>query len=323
MRVLPAVAIGFLSAATALSAQPTRTQEYEAVSQPEQLDSTTQAQNVRMREDGYERMTVPVRISGRGPYRFLIDTGADRTAISRDLAAMLQLAKADKAILHSMTGISEVGTANVPVLDLAAKQLRNVDAALLERGNMGADGILGLDSLHSEKILFDFKKETLTIIPSTANVPELRDSIVVTGRIRNGRLVLADASADGTRLTICVDTGAQVSIGNEVLRKRLSRHDVKRMGNVQLVSVTGETLMGQYTIVRKLEVGGVTLKDLPVVFTESHAFGRLGLEGKPALLLGMNALRGFDRVSIDFAKRKLRVVLPEEGALDRSAFASL
>ena len=81
--------------------------------------------------------------------------------------------------------------------------------------------------------------------------------------------------------------------------------------------------MGQYTIVRKLEVGGVTLKDLPVVFTESHAFGRLGLEGKPALLLGMNALRGFDRVSIDFAKRKLRVVLPEEGALDRSAFASL
>ena len=120
-----------------------------------------------------------------------------------------------------------------------------------------------------------------------------------------------------------VDTGAQVSIGNEALRKRLSKSGVKRMGMVELESVTGEKLSGQYTIVRKLEVGGVTLKDLPVVFADSHAFDRLGLGGKPALLLGMNALRGFETVSIDFAKRKLRVVLPEEGALDRNAFAAL
>jgi predicted aspartyl protease len=323
MRVLTAAAICLLSAAVPLSAQPTKTQEYQAVSQPDQVDSVTQAENVRIREDGYDRMTVPVRISGRGPYRFLIDTGADRTAISRELAGMLRLENAEGATLHSMTGVSQVGTANVPVLDLAAKQVRNVDAALLDRGNIGADGILGLDSLHSQRILFDFKKETLTIVPSQAAVPELRDSIVVTGRIRNGRLVLADANADGTRLTLCVDTGAQVSIGNEALRKKLSRGSVKEMGMVELQSVTGEKLMGRYTIVRKLEVGGVTLKNLPIVFTESHAFGQLGLGNKPALLLGMNALRGFDRVSIDFANRKLRVVLPQEGALDRSAFASL
>jgi hypothetical protein len=37
----------------------------------------------------------------------------------------------------------------------------------------------------------------------------------------------------------------------------------------------------------------------------------------------MNALRGFQRVSIDFEKKKLRVVLPEEGAVERSAFAAL
>jgi hypothetical protein len=29
----------------------------------------------------------------------------------------------------------------------------------------------------------------------------------------------------------------------------------------------------------------------------------------------MNALRSFDRVSIDFYRKKLKVVLPEEGAL--------
>lgn len=323
IRLLPCAAVVALCAAVPLGAQPTRTLEYDAVSQAEQVDSTTQATNLRFREDEYERMTVPVRVAGYGPYRFLIDTGADRTAISRELASRLRLENASGARLHSMTGISQVGTASVPTIDLAAKQVRNVDAALLERGNIGADGILGLDSLHSQRILFDFKKETLTIVPSEARVPELRDSIVVTGRIRNGRLILANANADATSLTLVVDTGAQVSIGNEALRKRLSRSGVRHMGMVELESVTGETLSGRYTIVRKLSVGGVTLKDLPVVFTDSHAFNRLGLGGKPALLLGMNALRGFEKVSIDFAKRKLRVVLPEEGALDRQAFAAL
>lgn len=324
MRVLPTAAILVLCAAVPLGAQPTRTQEYETSSQPDQVDSTTQAQNLRFREDEYERMTVPVRVAGQGPYRFLIDTGADRTAISHQLAALLRLQKSrDATKLHSMTGISDVGTANVPVIDLAAKQVRNVDAALLERGHIGADGILGLDSLHSQRILFDFKREQLTIVPSAAPAPEMRDSIVVTGRIRNGRLILANAKADSASLTLVVDTGAQVSIGNMELRNRLSRHNVRRMGTVELESVTGEKLPGQYTIIKRLEVGGVTLKDLPVVFTDSHAFGRLGLGNRPALLLGMNALRGFDKVSIDFARKKLKVVLPEESALDRSAFAAL
>jgi hypothetical protein len=79
--------------------------------------------------------------------------------------------------------------------------------------------------------------------------------------------------------------------------------------------VTGEKLVGEYTIDRELTVGGITLKKLPIVFADSHAFKRLGLDDKPALLLGMNALRSFDRVSIDFYRKKLKVVLPEEGAL--------
>ena len=35
----------------------------------------------------------------------------------------------------------------------------------------------------------------------------------------------------------------------------------------------------------------------------------------------MNALRGFDKVSIDFHRKKLKVVLPEEGALHMQAVA--
>lgn len=329
MRVLPAVGLVLLGTALPLSAQPVgqpdsgvRTQEYETIAQPDRVDSTTQATDLRFRNDQYDRMTVPVRISGHGPYRFLIDTGADRTAISSDLARQLRLDERKGTTLHSVTGITQIETAKVPVLDITANKVTNVDAALLNSEHMGADGILGLDSLRSQRVLFDFKRQMLTIVPANAYVHEDKDTIVVTAKVRNGRLILTQANAEHIPVTLVIDTGAQVSIGNEALRRKLNKNGkFKRTGEVELTSVTGDKLSGEYTVVRELSVGGVTLKDLPVVFADSHAFRRLNLDDKPALFLGMNALRSFDRVSIDFARKKLKVVLPEESSLTNSALA--
>jgi predicted aspartyl protease len=336
MRILPFAGLALLGTALPSAAQtlklpvsgvrtevsPVRTQEYETVAQPDPVDSTTQATNLQFKNDQYDRMTVPVRVAGHGPYRFLIDTGADRTAISSDLARQLRLGDRKGTTLHSVTGISQIETAKVPTLDITAKQVRNVDAALLDSEHMGADGILGLDSLRSQRVLFDFKNQSLRIVPAETYVREDKDTIVVTARVRNGRLILTRANAENVAVTLVIDTGAQVSIGNEALRRKLSHGGkVKRTGAVELQSVTGETLAGEYTIVRELTVGGITLKKMPVVFADSHAFKRLGLNDEPALLLGMNALRSFDRVSIDFARKKLKVVLPEESSLQTRAIA--
>jgi hypothetical protein len=68
--------------------------------------------------------------------------------------------------------------------------------------------------------------------------------------------------------------------------------------------------------VRELDIGGVTLKNLAIVFADAHTFRQLKLDRKPALLLGMNAIRAFKKVSIDFANRKFKVVLPETSALE-------
>ncbi len=106
---------------------------------------------------------------------------------------------------------------------ITAKQVTNINAALLTSEHMGADGILGLDSLRSQRVLFDFKKQKLTLVPAEAYVREDKDTIVVTARVRNGRLILTQARAENTPLTLVVDTGAQVSIGNEALRRKLSK----------------------------------------------------------------------------------------------------
>ena len=72
---------------------------------------------------------------------------------------------------------------------------------------------------------------------------------------------------------------------------------------IVLESVTGDRLTGDYMFVRDLEMGPVGLKDLAIVFANAHIFKQLKLQDRPALLLGMNAMRAFKKVSIDFAAK--------------------
>jgi hypothetical protein len=114
-----------------------------------------------------------------------------------------------------------------------------------------------------------------------------------------------------------IDTGSQVTIGNQALRDELMKHDLAdALQKVQLQSVTGQSIPGDYMFIKEVDIGGLTLKNLAVVFADAHTFHTLNLDRKPALLLGMNAMRAFKKVSIDFANRKFRVVLPEQSKLD-------
>ena len=315
MRVLVLASAALLS--SPVVAQPVTT-KLDAVAGVPDIDKTGQTQDVGFKTEQYDRMTVPVRLSGTGPYRFLVDTGADKTAVSRQLAGQLKLQSGANTAVHSVAGVTTVSTANVPSLELARKDVAIADAPLLDSVNMGADGILGVDSLSSQRIMFDFEGQTMAIVPSRspdlANVP---GSIVVQARRKKGRLLMTDATANGQNVAVVVDTGAQVTIGNEALRQKLTaRNLTDPLQKVQLISVTGERITGDYMFIKELVIGGVTLKELAVVFADAHTFRQLDLEKKPALLLGMNAMRAFKKVSIDFANRKFRVVLPEESALD-------
>jgi predicted aspartyl protease len=322
MRTIPLLPVLVVAAAAPASAQ-NMMNVFDTVQQRGQVDSTTQADDVKIRKDTTDRMTVPVTVGGTGPFRFLVDTGADRTAISSAVAARLGLQSSEEASLHTVTGISTVRTATVKNIKLSQQDLKVVDAPILEAENMGADGILGTDSLRSQRVVFDFKNNVMTIVPAEQRVPQEDGTIVVTGKLKNGRLIVTNAVADGNVITVVLDTGSEVSIGNEALRRRLGNAGLlKSTGAVGLESVTGEILQGEYTFVKRLEVGDVNLANLAVVFADAHTFGKLGLDKRPALLLGMNALRAFKKVSIDFANKKLRVILPETGSLDQVLLAA-
>ena len=304
------LAAALIVSGTTAVAEPNRLDVEVVPSQP--IDNTTVTDEVAIGRDIGDRMTVAVSVGGRGPYRFLVDTGSERTVISRQLANRLQLESGRDAILHSVIGVNDVNTVFIPHLKVSNNIISVVDAPALEAANIGADGMLGIDSLRSQRVMFDFKAQTMSITPSKRPLERLDgQTIVVRARSRNGRLIFSEASIDGQKLTVVVDTGSQVTIGNMALQRSLMKRRLLTVPNsVTIESVTGEKLQARVAMLKQLEIGNVQVEGLAVAFADAHIFKQLDLNNKPALLLGMNALRAFDRISIDFASKKVRFVMP-------------
>jgi predicted aspartyl protease len=271
------------------------------------------------------RLTVKVAVGGTGPYNFIIDTGAERTVVSRELAGNLQLLPGMPVNLTSMTGHSSVDTVVVPELFIQSiGQRHTIVAPALYARNLGAAGLLGIDTLSKHQVSIDFETETMTVRPSTRRTratPHRSDEIVITARSLFGQLIVTDAYYAGSRIQVVLDTGSSISMGNNALRRLVGRR-LKKMEQVTVTSVTGGKMIADYTMVPQISLGGVQFDTLPVAFAEVAPFKRFGLTRRPALLLGMDALRSFRHVDIDFPNRQVRFLLPRNYSTNRRGTSS-
>ncbi len=266
---------------------------------------------VGTRTDTAMRMTVPVTIEGRGPYQFVVDTGSDRTVVSRELATLLKLAAGESVTMHSMTGVGPATTVTVPSLTLAGQTTRAINAPALQQEYLGGHGLLGIDTLKGRRVVMDFTNRTLSVLRAGEREAYDPDTIVVTARSKFGQLVLVDADVDGTPITVIIDSGAETTVGNASLRALLSRRNKRlQFFKTELIDVTGGRLPAEYAAVGRVRIAGMTVENPVIAFADAHPFKRYGLNTKPAMLLGMDVLRGFRRVSVDFAQRKVRFLPP-------------
>ena len=275
--------------------------------------------------DRSDRMTVQVQINGSEAVPFIVDTGAERTVIANDLARKLALEAGPTLTLATISGRTQVNSFFIDRLTTAAVDLQGLEAPGLERSNLGAYGLLGIDSLEENRVLLDFANQKMDVLPSrrTRGKTKLENGmIVVSANKKAGRMIISSARIDGIRVDIILDTGAQSSMANLALRDKLRRrHRTVDFIPVKMRSVTGSILTGEYTQLKEIEVGGLTINDLPITFADNYAFTALSLQDRPAILLGMDALKLFDRVLIDFGNRRVGFDLP--GGVERKSFTRL
>ena len=276
-------------------------------------DGTQQASQVDIVEigsDSSDRMTVPVQIGKHGPFLFMIDTGAQNTVVSTGLATRLALPITGRARLTGVAGSEMVNTVELEQVDLGTRSYYGLLAPLLDRSNIGADGIIGLDSLQGQRVQIDFRKGLIAVSDSRTLGGNRGYEIVVTARRKSGQLIMADAIIDGVKVEVVIDTGSEISIGNPALQKKLSRRGYQEQ--MTLHSVTGQSITANMGYARNLQIDKVGFGNVMIAFADSPAFAALGLDLKPALLLGMRDLRQLDRIAIDFSSRRIYFDVPEQ-----------
>ncbi|GMM93505.1 aspartyl protease family protein [Qipengyuania sp. MTN3-11] len=296
------------------SAMPPATQGASAELPDNPASIPAEFEEVAIDRDRYERMTVPVTIAGRGPYRFMVDTGSQATAITQRVVDDLALRPDGEAMLVAMGSQALVATVPLDRLEFANRSLDGIRAPLLLSRHVGADGILGLDALQSLRVLMDFEGDRIVVADAGELGGRNGFEIVVRARRKLGQMIITDARINGMRVNVLIDTGAQRSFGNEELRRRLIDRNV---GSEIATDVHGVEVRNELRQARRIVIGGLSLSGVSVGFANSPIFEALGLTDKPALVLGMDDLRAFRRVAIDFEDRRILFDLPREVAVER------
>lgn len=267
----------------------------------------TAGDTLQARTDRADRMTIDVAVQGGGPYRFLIDTGSQRTVVSTALAETLKLPSGPTVRVVGIAGEDRVATARVDTIGVGERSFYDLTVPLLKDQHIGADGILGTDSLQHQRVVLDFIRNTIEIGDPQELGGQRGYEIVVRAKRRSGRLIMTDALVDGIRTDVVIDTGASSTIGNRALQRAMRE---RHQGNGVLTSVTGQTLPVQFQLARTLKVRTLQVSNVAIAFADAPAFAELGLRDRPAIFLGMRELRAFRRVAIDFTTRKILFDLP-------------
>jgi hypothetical protein len=282
---------------------------------PAQYDSTLQidgeevdARKVR------SRLSVDVNINGNGPYKFIVDSGADTSVVGLRIARNLQLPLGAPAIVNSMTARHIVDRVKVSHLGLGTSTVRNLQLPALKETDVGGDGLIGIDALVQQRLLMDFEKKTIKVEDGRVPVKALPGEIIITAYRKRGQLILTQVKAAGLPLDAVIDTGSEVTIGNLALRDKLIRGHRDKFWMVEATGVTGVTMKMQMAVIGELQLGPVTLKNVPMAFADVPPFALFGIEDEPALLLGTDMLENFRRVSLDFRNRKVRFQLKKCGS---------
>jgi predicted aspartyl protease len=261
------------------------------------------------RIDHIGRIVVPVMIDGKGPFRFIVDTGASSSTISPQLANTLglELSQESLMLVNGITGTAQVPSAPIRKLQAGDLVIEAIRLPVIWAPLMaGADGILGVAALRKECIFVDFRHNRVVISRSRGASPPM-GSERVPAKLLDGGLMTVEARIGGVRVQAIIDTGSERTIGNAALRDAVYAR--RRNGSIPKVThvygATTQVEAGEMDIAPTITLGSVKISGVSVVFGDFHIFEVWGMQARPAIIIGMDVLGTVKSLSIDFRRSEL------------------
>ena len=260
------------------------------------------------RRDRIGRIWAPVLIDGKGPYRLVLDTGANRSAITARAAQLLGIEPTAQGatMVTGFTGSTVVPTIHVDRLEVGDLLIGPTDMPILADVFGGAQGVLGIEGLQNKRIVADFTRDYLEIARSHGEHARLGFTVVPLKLIKGGLLV-ADVRVGTVRAKAIVDTGAQGTVGNLALREALLRHPPRDARRQDIIGVSLDVQSGDDLPLPDLDFGHLKVQGVRILFGDMYLFQHWKLTSEPTLTLGMDLLGSFDVLIIDYNRKEMQI----------------
>ncbi len=268
--------------------------------------------------DQIGRIWAPVWINGKGPFRLVLDTGANRSGVTAEVAGLLgvPLDQSPPVLLRGVTGIATVPTIRVDSFTVGDLTLSPAILPIVTDAMGGAEGVLATDEFKDKRILIDFKHDRIDIRRSH-NERARSDFVTIALQRSEAGLLMFHALAGGVRIQAIIDSGGQRTIGNLAMRDALVRRQSQGKA-VQIFDVTTEVQTGEIFSSPPIQLGSIEIRNARITYGDMHIFEHWHLTQEPALLIGMDVLGLLDTFIIDYRRHELQIRMRDaRGALSR------
>jgi len=261
------------------------------------------------RLDRIGRVMTHVMVNGKGPFRFVIDTGASRSTLAPHLARALGLQPSvgRDVMLNGVTGAAQVTTVAVDSIEIGALKFVDQNLPVIFTSIMGnADGILGVAGFQDQRIDVDYKRHCVSVLTSNGRRPHFSMVTSRAERNDNGLMIVDVRVGRRIKAKAVIDTGAERTLGNLALQAAMNKN--KKHRDIVAAVVHGATpdiADGDVQSIREAAIGDMKLTNLDVIFADFHVFKLWGLDQEPALLIGMDMLGVLDRLVIDYRRNEV------------------
>jgi len=243
--------------------------------------------------------TISAKINGKGPYKFVLDTGADTILLNDDLAEELGL---------SSNGKTRIGDPSNPeAVEAKTYQLDSVSVGGAEFGDVAAigwqgfgrlevRGVIGISTFYDSVVDLNYAGNQLTIRRGSLGPKE-----GVSYYLDGGSFLTVDLNLGGKKLKTHIDTGnmGQIALPLSIAKDLQLVSPPTVVGRARTIS--GEFDIHQATLDGKIDFAGQSIRNPTIHFNDQFDWGNIGSQ----------AMAGFV-LTVDQTNQRIKLVRPKQ-----------
>ncbi|MFN3818705.1 retroviral-like aspartic protease family protein [Blastomonas sp.] len=251
-------------------------------------------------------VVAPVRIDGEDQYLFVVDTGAEGSAVYERFAREADLAPAGEEQIVGQTGSASLPLRRITRLEVDRRTFGPIVASELPDRRDGAvmAGIIGLDVMGGHTVDFDLPSARLSLLDGA----EAKALIKTLGPAQSARAIIGGLLAvpvevNGVTGWGVIDTGARETRINTRFATMAKVEEDKGGVAATVHGATNAASSLRPGRARSVRMLGKDLGETSIRIADLPVFESFGLQDEPAMIIGADYLGRF-RLVIDFPTRR-------------------